>query len=98
MGNVLIIAFEKQAYTLSDRGTYLFYNHKIDLEILREGYDDLLNPYHVILVNPEKHPHVNVELATKYIKFITGEEGQKIINDYHVNGEKLFYPDVIKNN
>ncbi len=98
MGNVLIIAFEKQAYTLSDRGTYLAYNQKIDLEILGEGDEVLLNPYHVILVNPEKHPHVNVELATKYIKFITGKEGQKIINDYRLNGEKLFHPDVIKDN
>jgi tungstate transport system substrate-binding protein len=98
MGNVLIIAFEKQAYTLSDRGTYLAYKQKIDLEILREGDDVLLNPYHVILVNPEKHPHVNVELATKYIQFITGKEGQKIINDYRIDDEKLFYSDVIKDN
>lgn len=98
MGNVLIIAFEKQAYTLSDRGTYLAYNKKIDIEILREGDDTLLNPYHVILVNPEKHPYVDIELATKYIQFITGKEGQKIISDYRVNGKKLFHPDVIKDN
>jgi tungstate transport system substrate-binding protein len=98
MGNVLIIAFEKQAYTLSDRGTYLAYNQKIDLEILSEGDEVLLNPYHIILVNPEKHPHVNVELATQYIQFITGKEGQKIISDYQLNGEKLFHADVIKDN
>lgn len=96
MGNVLIIAFEKQAYTLSDRGTYLAYRDKIDSKILIEGDKELFNPYHVIVVNPEKHPHVNLELANKYIQFITGLEGQKIINDFKLHGEKLFYPDVIK--
>ena len=96
MGNVLIIAFEKQAYTLSDRGTYLAYRKKIDLKILREGDSELYNPYHVIAVNPDRHPHVNVELVNKYIQFITGEQGQKIINDFQIYGERLFYPDVIK--
>jgi len=96
MGQVLQIAHEKQAYTLSDRGTYLAYRDKINLEVVFEEDPLLDNPYHIILVNPEKHPHTKIDLARKYQTFVTGEEGQEIIREFRINGKQLFHPDVIK--
>jgi len=95
MGAVLKIANDIQAYTLTDRGTWLAYKDKLDLVIVSEGDPVLFNPYHVIAINPERHPHVKYKLATEYINFITSEAGQKIIQDFKVKGEPLFYPDVL---
>ena len=95
MGAVIQIANDKQAYTLSDRGTYLAHKDKIALVPVFEGDPELFNPYHVIIVNPEKHPYVKAELAQKYIDFIRGEMGQKIIREFKKSGEILFIPDVI---
>lgn len=95
MGAVLKIADDKQAYTLTDRGTFLAYKNKISLKVLVEGDVTLFNPYHVIMVNPDKHPHVNRVAAQAYIDFIRSEAGQSIIRDYKVGGEQLFHPDVI---
>ena len=95
MGAVLQIANEKLAHTLSDRGTYLAYRGKLQLDILHAGASELLNPYHVILVNPERHPHVKRDLAKAYVDFIQGEKGQRLIANFKVGGEQLFYPDVI---
>lgn len=96
MGAVLQIANDKLAYTLSDRGTYLANKGNIDLRPVYEGDPELFNPYHVIIVNPKKHPHVKTEFAQQYIDFIRGEAGQKIIREYKKGGEVLFKPDVIK--
>ena len=93
MGAVLTIADEKQVYTMTDRGTYLAYGDKINLPILFEGDAALFNPYHVMAVNPEKHPHVQYQLAQEYINFITGSEGQKIINNFKIKQQQLFYGD-----
>lgn len=95
MGAVLTMTNEKQAYTLSDRGTYLAYKDKLDLEVVFAGSKKLFNPYHIMAVNPAKHPHVNYALAKQYIAFITSATGQKIIANYKRAGEQLFYPDVI---
>lgn len=95
MGAVIQIADDKQAYTLSDRGTYLAHKGKIGLMPVFEGDPELFNPYHVIIVNPVKHPHVKIELAQKYVDFIRGETGQKIIREFKKNGEILFKSDVI---
>ena len=96
MGVVLRIANDKQAYTLTDRGTYLAYKDKIDLQIVYENDETLFNPYHVIMINPAKHPHTKIGLARKYSDFIRGPVGQKLIENFKVNGEILFHPDVIK--
>lgn len=96
MGTVLRIADDKQAYTLTDRGTYLAYKDKMNLVVTYENDEALFNPYHVIMVNPEKHPHVNIELARKYSDFIRSSEGQSLIRNFRVNGEVLFHPDAIK--
>jgi tungstate transport system substrate-binding protein len=94
MGAVLQIANEKQAYTMSDRGTYLAYRSKIDLHILTEGDPLLFNPYGIIAVNPAKHPHVNYVLAMAYIGWVTCPEGQKIIREFGKDkfGQALFIP------
>ncbi len=96
MGQVLQMANDKQAYTLSDRGTYLAGMDRLDLAIVYEYTAGLDNPYHVIIVNPERHPHVKLDLARKYVSFLVGEQGQTIIREFGVNGQPLFFPDVIK--
>lgn len=95
MGVVLRIADDKEAYTLTDRGTFLAYKDKMKLRTVFENDESLYNPYHVIMVNPEKHPHTKIELARKYSGFIRSKEGQDLIRDFKVNGKILFYPDVI---
>jgi tungstate transport system substrate-binding protein len=95
MGAVLQIADDKDAYTLADRGTYLAYRAKLRLVVLVEGDAALFNPYHVIAVNPARHPHVSYDLAERYIEFVTGAQGQGIIGDFRIEGEPLFHPDVI---
>ncbi|MGC8602698.1 MAG: extracellular solute-binding protein [Desulfomonilaceae bacterium] len=93
MGAVLQMANEKRAYTLSDRGTFLSYQQKIALVEFVQGDKVLFNPYGIIAVNPNKHSNVQYTLAKKFIDFITGPEGQKIIADYKLNGKQLFFPD-----
>lgn len=95
MGAVLQMADEKQAYTLADRGTYIAYQDKIELNIVFEGDKELFNPYHIMAVNPERYETANYSLAKKYIEFVTSEEGQKIIADYKKQGQQLFYPDAV---
>ena len=95
MGSALNMADEKQAYILSDRSTYLSYLTKLNLNIVLEDDEILMNPYHIILVNPVIHPHIKTELAQKFINFITGEKGQEIIRNFRINNKRLFYPDVI---
>jgi len=96
MGAVLKIADEKQAYTLTDRGTYIAFKDKINLVILNQGDPALFNPYHIMAVNPAKYPHTQYQLAKKYINYVTGAEGQALINAYKKKGEQLFYPDALK--
>jgi len=95
MGAVLKIADEKQAYALTDRGTQIAFQDKISLTVTFEGDEALFNPYHVMAVNPERHPHVKYDLAIKYINFVTSKQGQTIIADFNKGGQQLFYPDVI---
>lgn len=96
MGAVLQMADEKKAYTLSDRGTFIAYEGKIDLVVLFDGDQILYNPYGVMAVNPKKNPGVKFKLAQKFIDYLTGPEGQKIIGSYKLKGKQLFFPDVMK--
>ena len=91
MGATLNIAINKRAYTLTDRGTWIRFGNKSDFEILFEDSEELLNPYGLILVNPKKHPHVNVVDGQALIDWLIGEEGQQWINSYRVDGKQLFY-------
>ncbi len=92
MGPVLTMAGEKRAYTLADRGTYLAYRGKINLPVLLTGEPPLHNPYHIMLVNPDRFK-VNHPLAKAYLEYVTGPEGQGIIDRFRINGERLFQPD-----
>ena len=96
MGAVLKIADEKQAYALTDRGTQIAYADKMNLKVVFEGDEVLFNPYHVMAVNPAKHPHVKYELASQYIEFVTSAEGQAIIAGFRKANQQLFYPDAVK--
>jgi tungstate transport system substrate-binding protein len=95
MSEVITMAGEQQGYTLADRGTYLAMRKKSPLVVLAQGDRTLFNPYGVILVNPEKHPHVQKALALSFMDFLTGPEGQKLIGDFKVDGDPLFFPDAL---
>ena len=96
MGAVITMTNDLEAYTLTDRGTFLSMKDKIDLIVLVEGDSKLFNPYGIIAVNPALHDHINYEAAMSLITFLTSKNGQTIIKDFRENGEQLFYPDVIK--
>ncbi len=96
MGEVLQMAFNKKGYTLADRGTFIAYEGKLDLVIILEGDKALFNPYGIIAVNPKKYPKVNYDLAKKFVDYVTGPEGQKVIADFKMNGKQLFFPDAKK--
>ncbi len=95
MGATLQIANQKNAYTISDRGTYLSQADNLDLVVSYEGDPGLLNVYHVIVVNPEKHRDVNVDAARAFAAFITSADVQELIGEFGVDefGEPLFFPD-----
>jgi len=92
MANTILFAFEKQGYAMVDRGTFLAYQKKVDLEILFEGDRKLFNLYGIVAVNPKKHSHVNIEAANKYIKWIKSEKIQKRISEFKINGKILYKP------
>ncbi len=94
MGEVLQMAHEKQGYALADRGTFIAYEKKVSLVIVEEGDPALFNPYHVIAVNPARHPAARYALATRFIDYVTGPEGQKVIAGFQLQGKQLFFPDV----
>jgi tungstate transport system substrate-binding protein len=91
MGEVIIMATERGGYTLSDRGTYIAFGDKTDLEVLVEGDDQLFNPYGVIMVNPEKHPHVKQELAKAFLDYLVSPQAKTLITGFRKNGQQLFY-------
>jgi tungstate transport system substrate-binding protein len=92
MGAALNTAGASNAYVLSDRGTWIHYKNKGDLAILVEGDKRMFNQYGVMLVNPAKHPNVKVKLGQEFIDYLISPEGQKVIANYKINGEQLFYP------
>jgi tungstate transport system substrate-binding protein len=92
MGAALNTAGASNAYVLSDRGTWISFKNKGDLVIDVEGDKRLFNQYGVMLVNPAKHPNVKKDLGQAFIDWLISPEGQKIIANYKINGEQLFYP------
>lgn len=95
MGQVLQMANEKAAYTLSDRGTYLTYASKGDLAILNQGDPALFNPYTIIAVNPARYPQVRYLDSIALIAWMTSPEGQALIGKFTVGGEPLFHPTAV---
>lgn len=89
MSKSLQIAAELGGYTLTDRGTWLFVMNKIPMEIAFQGAPPLFNQYSIMAINPNLH-QVNSTGAKKLIDWIAGEKGQRMINEYQINGKKLF--------
>ena len=97
MGRVLQIADELNAYTISDRGTWLAFKSKLSLKLLAEGDTELHNPYSMIAVNPARYPGINYLGAMSLIAWITSVEGQEKIGNFRINGQLLFTPVAVKN-
>jgi tungstate transport system substrate-binding protein len=92
MGAALNMASSVEAYTLSDRGTWLSFGNKGDLKLLLSGDEALFNPYGIILVNPEKHPHVKIDMARVFSDWIVSDEGQDAIGAFTIQNMQLFCP------
>jgi tungstate transport system substrate-binding protein len=91
MGEVVVMAGERQGYTLCDRGTYIAYSKKTPLQIVVEGDKGLFNPYGVIMVNPARHNHVKVGLAKKFLDYLTSDQAKQLITGFRKGGKQLFY-------
>ena len=91
MGNTLLIANEKSAYTLTDRSTWISFKKKENLKIICESKPPLFNQYGVILVNPKLNNSLNIKSAKLYIDWLVSAEGKKLINNFKKEGEQLFY-------
>ena len=96
MGAALNTANAMGAYVLSDRGTWISFRNKGDLQIVVEGDKRLFNQYGVMLVNPEKYPHVKKEAGQAFIDWLISPEGQATIANYKIEGQQLFFPDAKK--
>lgn len=101
MGKTLTYAEEKQAYTLTDRGTYLKYKfgrkQGLDLEILSEGDPKLFNAYGINPISPEKYPHVKFQWADRLAKWLVSEKAQALIANFRIQGRQAFFPDALPN-
>lgn len=93
MGPTLNMTSELQAYTLTDRGTWLAYQNKLDLEIMVEGDKRLFNPYQVILINPERYNNLNTKGAQAFSDWLVSDKGQALINSFKLSGKQLFTAD-----
>ncbi len=92
MGAALNAANAMAAYLLADRGTWISFKNKGDMEIVIEGDQRLFNQYGIILVNPAKHPNVKKELGQAFIDWILSDDGQNAIRAYKIEGQQLFFP------
>ena len=97
MGATLNIANAMNAYTLSDRGTWLSFQNRDELKLLLENDPPLFNQYGVILVNPERHPHIKYSEAKLFSDWLTSSEGQQAIAKFTLNGQQLFFPNANQN-
>jgi tungstate transport system substrate-binding protein len=91
MGRVLSLADEMEGYALTDRGTWLAMKKRLDLTLVYEGDASLFNPYQVILVNPERHPHIEADMARRLADWLVSEQGQGLIDSFQIEGEQLFF-------
>jgi tungstate transport system substrate-binding protein len=92
MGPALNTAASMDAYILADRGTWLSFKNRANLDIVVEGDTKLFNQYGVMLVNPAKHPHVKVDLGQAFIDWLVSPDGQQTIAGYKIGGQQLFFP------
>jgi tungstate transport system substrate-binding protein len=92
MGPTLNTAAGMDAYALTDRSTWLSFDNRQNLQILVEGDPRLFNQYGIILVSPEKFPHVKAELGRTFIDWVLSDEGQDAIGAFQINGQQAFFP------
>jgi tungstate transport system substrate-binding protein len=92
MGPALNMASSAGSYVLADRGTWLSFKNRGELDIVVEGDKRLFNQYGVMLVNPQKHPNVKKDLGQQFVDWLISPEGQKAIADYKIEGKQLFFP------
>jgi tungstate transport system substrate-binding protein len=92
MGAALNTASASNAYVLADRGTWISFKNRGELDIAVQGDKRLFNQYGVMLVNPAKHPHVKKDFGQALIDWLISAEGQKAIADYKIEGQQLFFP------
>ena len=95
MGPALNIASSSNAYTLTDRGTWLAFKNRGELAVLVEGDTKLFNQYGVMRVSPAKHPHVKAADAQKFVDWVTSPSGQALIASYKIGGEQLFFANAV---
>jgi tungstate transport system substrate-binding protein len=93
MGAALNAAVAMNAYTLSDRGTWLAFGNKSGMKIVLEGDRRLLNRYDVIVLDPRLHPDVKQAAANRLAAWLSSPEGQTAIGDYSIAGKRLFHPE-----
>jgi tungstate transport system substrate-binding protein len=96
MGAALNTAGAMNGYVLSDRGTWISFKNRGDLEISVEGDRRLFNQYGVMLVNPEKFPSVKKEFGQAFIDWLISTEGQAALAGYKIDGQQLFFPNAEK--
>ena len=96
MGTTLNTASGLDAYTISDRGTWISFKNKGRLGLVVEGDPRLFNQYGVIPVNPVKHPHVKARDGQAFTDWLISDQGQKAIADFQVEGQQLFFPNAKK--
>ena len=92
MGATLNTAAQMPGYALTDRGTWLSFRNRADLDLLVEGDPRLRNEYGIIAMDPERHPHVNAAGAQALIAWILSRPGREAIAAFRVHGEPLFFP------
>lgn len=92
MGATLNYAAARQAYTLSDRGTWAGFGNKQALRLLFEGDPALINPYSVVLLNPARFPHLKADLARELADWLVSDTGQQAIAAFRISGKPAFCP------
>jgi len=96
MGPTLNTAAAMGAYALTDRGTWLSFQNRKDLEVVVEGDTRLFNQYGVMQVSQQKHPHVKSDLGMAFVDWLLSDKGQTAIAAFKINGEQLFFPNAGK--
>ncbi|MDA1284570.1 MAG: substrate-binding domain-containing protein [Proteobacteria bacterium] len=91
MISTLNMASEMNAYTITDRATWIAFKNKDFLEILFEGDENLFNPYGIIALNPEKYPHVEFVKSNQFINWLLSDRGKNLINNFKVSNNQLFF-------
>lgn len=98
MGATLNMAAASDSYTLTDRGTWINFANKQELELLFENDPPLHNQYSILLIDTEHHPYINAEGARTFADWMVSERGQRVIGSYRLQGQQLFQPNAGENN